>query len=459
MADVALEAPNNGSAENRGDGSRSGRAQRLALVAIALAFVVARIAVIAGRPAVASNDTPSYMVFGWWGKVRFPTVPALYALLGRSHYAIVWVQCVVSIVAWLAVAFLCASVRRAARARVFVVAALLILGATNQVAGWDLALLSESLSISLTVLLLGFTWRLLQKTTWPLIAATAMLFVLWEFCRQAHAYVGAMYAIGIGLLVLRRHAERKMWGVLCVWCLCFTAIGSAASTANADIRFGLLSRVVCVRVFPVPARLQWFQAHGMPNTTFVPSRDQLTCIRQSEHDQRFLAWLRGPGYPIYSKYVRTHPAYVARGILERSTLVALIAGPRVPSARSVLPWPLTDLIWPNSLSRGISIGCLWVMIGSASYARSLRRRQSHGRGLLACSFVAASVLPQLIIVWIGLPAPFQRQMVVVSVVLRFAMIMTVGALNDGARPGHRLVRHPRDAHGSGDSFLTLREGT
>src|SRR5262249_36509461 len=126
----------------------------VALYSAAFAFL--RLWSIVGRPVIRYPDSASYFYVDFLGHAaggRSPTVPLLYTALW-SDRARVAAQVIVGIACWSTLAFAVAKSLRhpyVARAGALLV---LLLGATIQVTEWDQIILSESLSISLTALLL-----------------------------------------------------------------------------------------------------------------------------------------------------------------------------------------------------------------------------------------------------------------------------------------------------------------
>jgi hypothetical protein len=110
------------------------------------------------------------------------TVPVFYALFPDDRWRTIG-QSALATIAWAALAWEAGKHLRTRTARYAIVAGLLLFGCLTEVASWDLAILTESLSISLGVLVLALTLRWLRTRSWAALAGTALITVCWTFVR------------------------------------------------------------------------------------------------------------------------------------------------------------------------------------------------------------------------------------------------------------------------------------
>src|SRR4051812_44306790 len=129
---------------------------------------------------------------GW----RAPTLPLLYKLV-TGDQARIWAQLAISIVCWLALAAAVAATIRERRLRPLAFGAVLVFALAPEIVQWDAALLSESVSLSLTAALTAaWLWILRRPSPW----AYGTMFALaaaWALARDPHAYV----VLGLALVL------------------------------------------------------------------------------------------------------------------------------------------------------------------------------------------------------------------------------------------------------------------
>lgn len=402
-------------------------------------FVLVRVLTVAGRPPVLENDAPSYLELDWWRGVRLPTVPIVFWLAGRDHEVIIWVQMVLATTMWgLSAVALSRLIddRRVARA---VLAAVLFLGATRPVAGWDVAIQSESIAIGLWISLVALTLHLVVRPSRRLVAAWIVIAVLWLFSRQAHAYMLLMIAPAFVLLAWRRRDERRTWAGLVVVVVVLAAVG-VADGSNPVLSRSSLIRIMCDRMFGNESRMQWFRDEGMPEPpreALAPTRQP--CFRVLEADPTFRRWMEGPGYPTYSSFIVAHPTYPAATFTERGTVIGVLSGPDV-GARQVIPKAIEGFVWPRQPAGGAALGGVLGLALAAAMVVALRSRRL-SMVERVCLYALALVPPMMVIVWVGLPPPIQRPLVLAALQLRLATLLIVAAALVGviARPSTEAV--------------------
>jgi hypothetical protein len=142
----------------------------LAWAAEFVLFAAMRVAAVAGRQVGIFNDTLGYLHVSFVGHGRPWVVPSIYAAV-TSTGARIAVQCAVSILCFCLLAFVAARMVRRAWLQVVVAGGVLLIGASPQVTRWDLALVSESLALSLSVAAIA-TWLLVaDRATRPRMTA------------------------------------------------------------------------------------------------------------------------------------------------------------------------------------------------------------------------------------------------------------------------------------------------
>jgi hypothetical protein len=136
--------------------------------------------------------------------VRLPIVPLFFRALGRDARVIVVVQAVLGAASWGVLALVLARRCSSSLVGLGVGAAVLVFSMTATVAMWDAHLLSESLSISLLVLLIAASIRAFDQPSRARIAIAVGVGGIWVFTRDPNAFMIGVAALTVGFLVLVR---------------------------------------------------------------------------------------------------------------------------------------------------------------------------------------------------------------------------------------------------------------
>jgi hypothetical protein len=155
-------------------------------------FLVGRLIILVGGHIFTSNDAVTYAprpggsgqsMVSFAGNAPRPWgLPLFYAILGSDQWRVVG-QWTIATIAWAYFAWELSRNLRTAWARYAVAAGILVLGLLRTIANWDLAILSESLSISLGLLVLAFLLRWLRTGSVVAIVAMSACAIWWTFIR------------------------------------------------------------------------------------------------------------------------------------------------------------------------------------------------------------------------------------------------------------------------------------
>ncbi len=132
-------------------------------------------------------------------------LPLFYAMFADDHSRAV-AQWVVATIAWAFLAFELASHMRNAAAKALAALGITGLALTTNVASWDFAILTESMSMSIGVALVASFLRWRRLNSWGWLAVMTALAVWWTFLRPD---IRVFTALLIGLLALLAWRERR----------------------------------------------------------------------------------------------------------------------------------------------------------------------------------------------------------------------------------------------------------
>lgn len=231
--------------------------------------------------------------------------PALIWALGRNSHLVVLAQMTGYCAAF---GFLCVTALRLIRNRPIAIAATLLLvlvAAQGRFALWNTQVLSESLGISLGIMVIASWWRVaaapsLRRVTWAWVWTT-----LWVLARDNYAVpvvAGVLpAAVGFGWLArtLAADVRRRLLVGAGVTVLVIGYV-YAAQQASGRNKYPLYSNIG-VRVLPDPALRAWFVDGGMPLDDALRARQGKFAFdddRRFETDPalaRFREWAEGPG--------------------------------------------------------------------------------------------------------------------------------------------------------------------
>lgn len=200
---------------------------------------------------------------------------------------------------------------------------ILLFGFAPQMAEWDYVMLSEPISLSLFVILLGLSIELVvtllgeqQRLSWkPIFLAVIWLLVaiLWLLARDTNSYLLLPIIAVILLLAWRRTASRKLSlgylvgaGLLLLSLFLVAARLSQASDRWVNPYFNNL----LARVLPVPEYRAYFVERGLPVTEALMAEvgGNLTELSLFQMPN-LVSWVEEEGLSTYFGFMLTHPGW------------------------------------------------------------------------------------------------------------------------------------------------------
>jgi hypothetical protein len=380
-------------------------------------------------------DSGDYRHLQLWGGRRPFTVPLLFWLAPSDTWKIVE-QAAVSMFAWIAIALVLAAGLEDRRVRLGCVTTFLALGLTTQITNWDTAILSDSITISLTVLLVAAWIAVYRSPSRWSVAAVLMVTTLWTFARELHVYVTAVVAlIVVAIVVVRR--TRAPWRILAIGLAIIAVLGVAERRASGQTSKENLAGVIGARVLPEHEVRRWFVDAGMP------AMPQLAEGR-THPDKELLAipefnrWASS-GWMVYARYLLTHPSFAIDGpyreLLEQREAFSdttpakeVLLSPKDAYGRSrpVLPSALEDLLFDPGHTGAL------LMLGAIALSGAVvvsARTGSDPRHDIPMVVVGAALL-YVVLSWHGSVFEPGRHAMPAAVAVRVGLFALLAALID-----------------------------
>jgi hypothetical protein len=432
---------------------------------------------LAGPPII-WGDSTSYVAVStkpllssaFWAGQRPPVLPLVIKFTGSSTGLIV-TQTVLAVVAWGFLAWTTGRLVPAGWRRL--AATLVILGFASvlPITLWNRSVLSESLSIStLAMLVAAFLWTT-RKTTWPRVAVTAAICLLFAVERDAQLWTVGIFGLSAGLFgITRIRTDRSTAlraGVLavCLLAICGTAeAGTAASgRTNQSLR-----DVLAVRVFPYPERVAWFAEHGMPDglavdrlaaATSAPTPDAVKVVGVPPDDPSFRSlrtWESKHGQATYLWWLVTHPVYVITEPLYRPERAYNFAQGNLSfyaASTGRVDSPLTLVMWPPFVGFVIlSVLALHLGIWHRIWRETIWRSAAVVTGIGVLGMVVA---------WHGDGQEVTRHTIegLVQVRLGVWLLLVIGALRHTRADRDELLRQEIIARSRHGNKVPAEDGT
>ena len=271
------------------------------------------------------------------------------------------------------------------------------------VQAWNHAGLSESLSISMMIVILAFFIGLLRKWRLSFFLALIFLFTLWLSIHEVNLYLGLLAASLLFVIGLIRK-NYKTFLILSFCIVTVAAVNSYLSSLYALPRWALpVAEVITKRILPVPEYRGYFSSQGMPVTPKLMvlsgrwAHSDNYAILNSHQLRDFSKWLFMDGKTVYTKFLITHPIYtLTLPLVNVNEMLAVDFSQLIPGYKPVLPAIVNELFFP--------VRWFWVYLGLAVLLFLIllwkqRREESRAFWLIVLFFVFS--IPYLYLAWHG----------------------------------------------------------
>lgn len=318
-------------------------APRLVFVAAVVLFGVARLLPFAHAHVGVGLDSFDYLdlakrksLLATFAAERPPTYLFFIKALGRNRQLVTWGQFTVAVVAW---ALLAGAISRTLRTRsgqVLGVTIVLLLGSCLDMVQWDRLIGTESLSLSLGVLIVASALWFRQRVNPARAAVLCAALCAWGALRDANAIVVGVAGLGIAAWVIARRPAA--WrGFAAVAIICVATWGGSLLSADVGARWEQpVQNIVTFRVLPSPERESYFLRRGLPLTATQASDLAGHCANpagvflcRKVTDPAFYQWI---DHHARSVYLRSWFAFPATTVWEPIAHTQEMIGTRLPVA-------------------------------------------------------------------------------------------------------------------------------
>jgi hypothetical protein len=427
------------------------------LALLALLYVALRVSAFAGVTTLDYRDSESYLEVAsqsllsldFWAGGRPWTVPLLYKLLPDSDQARAIGQFVLSVGCWLALALAVARCVRPRAYQTFAFAAVLAFSLSFPVIRWDRLILSESVSISLTVAVAAAWLELARSPRRSMVVAVLAVSLPWVFTRDSNGLLALLTAAPALVWLVRPGDTDRRWPALLTAGLVviFALNVAATTTQEAQLRRNErpMLHVVGRRVLVNDYQQRYFQRHGMPRPPprVARYRKKLAAIGDTipsdPATDRFLVWVREHGRVTLARYLLEHPIATVRPVIKyrKRLLGGVTEGYRSPDARQVLPEPLASAVYPHRVASVLR----WLALAGALAAVVAVTIGAAWTWLVPLGLIALQ-LPHALLVYHGDTLEIPRHAILVAVSLRLGTLLL--ALLAAGRLVQWLVDRRRD---------------
>lgn len=355
-------------------------------------------------------DTPAYVrVAGeallskeFWANARPPIFPLLLRFTEADEAKVAAFQAAFSIFAWGTLALsLSYAFQGIVRALAF--GLILALSLDRHIAGWDLVLLTESLSLSLLALFLAAWLWLLRGWSWGKVAALGLAALLWALTRDTNGWILLLVAGLILLAVLFFKARRRYLFVSILFALIFALSNLSADRGHRWVF--PFQNVLAQRILTDPDALAFFEHCGMPLT---PELLGLAGGLANSGERAFYTdpalesyrtWLYADGKACYMRWLFSRSL---TGLLVPWTdFETLLAFEKIDSFypqkyQPLLPWYAQLLLYPQE-----SLLWLWAGTTSAALVAIWKKLWKINPAWVVFIVLCLLVYPHMWIVWHG----------------------------------------------------------
>ena len=353
----------------------------------------------------------------FWAGGRPWGTPLLYKLIS-SDSGRIRAQFLIADICWLALAVAATRAMSARLVKVAVFAFVLGFSLLPIVTQWEPDLLSDSLSLSLTVLMLAAWLELVRAPNWPRAIAVLVISLFWGSTRDDHAYV-LLFTAPLIAVTLWRVGHR--WIKIALVAGTLLIAGLTFTSADVGVRwFDALRITTYTRLVKDPTAMAYLSKR-------LPGGD----------------WGTPKARRVYLEFLITHPAYTLTAPFSNRKTDSYVPGRPSYEAvlapntkwydsktrwfRPVLPRPIVDALYvPNAIATAL----IAILVAVTGMAFAIA-----GRAKPVWAVPTAGLIlfyPHTLMVWHAAAADLDRHSLVSAITLRLSTLLLAAFIVDAA---------------------------
>lgn len=407
---------------------------------ILLAYLLIRLSGFYGVQQVSYPDTDGYLEVANHGIFSLDflaggrpwTVPLLWKLIPAEDIWRAREQFLLSLVCWPLLAWATARCLRPGLMRYLGFGAVLVFSMSFPIIRWDAVMLSESVSLSLTALVVAGWLELVRMPRPWMVAGVLAATLLWVFSRDSNGIITlCLVPLVVIAAIWRPGALGRAWalglagGLLAIFLVSFLATTTDAAKIRRNERPVL--HVIGRRVLVTPSEERFFRAHGMPapTPTVRAQRKSLAGIAEGQipsdpATDRFIDWSVQHGRSVLAQYLLRHPLLAFKQTFRnrQRLLAGVTVGYTSPNARRLLPDPIDSMAYPRG-SQDVWFWIVVVCVGALAAWRFLGAR----RFWLVPAVALLVQVPHAIVVYQADTLEIPRHAVLVAVMTRLSLLL------------------------------------
>ena len=353
-------------------------------------------------------DTPAYVRISgeallskrFWANARPPMFPLLLKAYAADKIKVASFQTAFSIFTWGTLA-LAVEYSLKEFLRPFALGLILALSLERHIAGWDLAVLTETLSVSLMALFLAIWLWLLKGWSWGKVLILSLIAFLWAFTRDTNGWILLMVSGLIVVGVMFFGARKRYLLVALVFVILFALSNFSASEGNRWVF--PFQNVLAARILPDHDALLFFTDCGMPVTPellslaggYADSNERAFYVDPVL--QPYRAWLHVSGRSCYMRWLLSRPWISLRE--PWPDLEWLLAFENVTfffpqRYKPILPWYAERVLYPQDM-----VMWIWLLTTVVVLVAIWKKTWKVNPAWLLPIGLCTLIYPQLFIVW------------------------------------------------------------